>query len=116
MPRGNRTGPQGLGPMTGRGAGFCAGFRMPGFANALFGRGAGGGRQAFGGGGRGWRNWFYATGLPGWMRLGGYAGQYSQPDPDLEKQALRNQADVLQNELDSIRKRLEEIETAADAR
>lgn len=33
MPAGNATGPMGLGPMTGRGAGFCAGFGVPGYAN-----------------------------------------------------------------------------------
>ncbi len=33
MPRGDGTGPIGLGPMTGRGAGYCAGFAVPGFAN-----------------------------------------------------------------------------------
>lgn len=45
MPRGNGTGPAGMGPMTGRGAGFCAGFGMPGYANrgdgGFFGRGMG---------------------------------------------------------------------------
>jgi hypothetical protein len=34
MPRGDGTGPMGMGPMTGRAAGYCAGFGMPGFANA----------------------------------------------------------------------------------
>ena len=38
MPRGDRTGPSGLGPMTGRGAGDCAGYSIPGYANRLFGR------------------------------------------------------------------------------
>jgi len=33
MPRGNGTGPMGAGPMTGRAAGYCAGFATPGFAN-----------------------------------------------------------------------------------
>ncbi len=33
MPRGDGTGPQGLGPMTGRGAGFCSGYDVPGYAN-----------------------------------------------------------------------------------
>jgi hypothetical protein len=41
MPRGDGTGPNGQGPMTGRGMGFCAGFNMPGFMNAGFGRGRG---------------------------------------------------------------------------
>ena len=34
MPRGNGTGPAGMGPMTGRGAGYCAGFRIPGVLNS----------------------------------------------------------------------------------
>lgn len=33
MPRGNGTGPAGMGPMTGRAAGYCAGYSMPGFMN-----------------------------------------------------------------------------------
>ncbi|HPG31328.1 MAG TPA: DUF5320 domain-containing protein, partial [bacterium] len=51
MAFGDGTGPAGLGQMTGRGAGFCAGFNVPGYANP----GAGfGGRRCFGGGrGRG---------------------------------------------------------------
>jgi hypothetical protein len=35
MPFGNGTGPRGMGPMTGRGAGYCAGFDQPGFANPI---------------------------------------------------------------------------------
>ena len=33
MPGGDGTGPWGFGPMTGRAAGFCAGFPVPGFMN-----------------------------------------------------------------------------------
>lgn len=33
MPRGDRTGPLGLGPRTGRSMGYCSGFRVPGFTN-----------------------------------------------------------------------------------
>jgi len=127
MPGGDRTGPMGMGPMTGRAAGFCAGSGMPGYANPIAGRGFGmgfgrgrgfGGR---GGGGRGWRNMFYATGQPGWMRFGGHAapygypGPYQKPDTEMEKQALKSQADALQSELDFIRKRLGEIETVTAA-
>ncbi len=39
MPFGDGTGPRGMGPMTGRGAGYCAGFGRPGFANPVPGRG-----------------------------------------------------------------------------
>jgi len=35
MPGGDGTGPAGLGPMTGRTAGFCAGYPVPGFANPV---------------------------------------------------------------------------------
>ena len=38
MPRGNGTGPMGLGPMTGRAAGYCAGYPVPGFMNPIPGR------------------------------------------------------------------------------
>ncbi len=49
MPRGDRTGPNGLGSKTGRGAGLCAGNNEPGCAT-VGGRGAGKGCKT---GGRG---------------------------------------------------------------
>lgn len=135
MPRGDRTGPQGMGPMTGRAAGYCAGNEAPGYATPGPGRGpgagrdfgagrgygagraAGAGRGYGGGGGRGWRNMYYATGLPGWARFGGYAASpvspnpYPEPDPEAQKQALKSQADALQAQLDLIKKRLSDLET-----
>jgi hypothetical protein len=63
MPFGDRTGPSGQGPRTGRHAGFCAGAGAPGSRNPGSGCGWGRGR-----GGRGRRNRFYATGLTGWQR------------------------------------------------
>jgi len=38
MPRGDGTGPAGMGPMTGRAAGFCTGYPMPGYMNPVAGR------------------------------------------------------------------------------
>lgn len=38
MPRGDGTGPAGMGPMTGRAAGYCAGFPVPGYVNSAGGR------------------------------------------------------------------------------
>jgi hypothetical protein len=35
MPFGDGTGPAGMGPMTGRAAGFCAGFPVPGYMNPV---------------------------------------------------------------------------------
>jgi hypothetical protein len=58
---------------------------------------------------------FYATGQPGWMRFGGYAAPYQKPDPEMEKQALKSQADALQSELGLIKKRLDEIESGTAA-
>ena len=39
MPRGDRTGPAGLGPRTGRAAGYCEGFSVPGYMNPTPGQG-----------------------------------------------------------------------------
>jgi hypothetical protein len=39
MPFGDGTGPRGVGPMTGRRAGYCTGFGRLGFANPIPGRG-----------------------------------------------------------------------------
>ncbi|MBN1675178.1 MAG: DUF5320 domain-containing protein [Kiritimatiellae bacterium] len=42
MPAGDGTGPAGMGPMTGRAAGYCAGYSVPGFMNPMPGRWMGG--------------------------------------------------------------------------
>ena len=44
MPGGDRTGPRGMGPMTGRGLGYCAGVGMPGYVNLAPGFGLGRGQ------------------------------------------------------------------------
>ena len=118
MPAGDRTGPAGMGPMTGRRAGYCGGYGAPGFANpagggvpaAGFGRGGGFRGRGFGGGGRGWRHWFHATGLPRWMRGNDTPTPEQKPDPQAEKQALRSQVEALEAEMDFIKRRLGEIE------
>ena len=46
MPFGDGTGPMGLGPMTGRAAGYCVGYPTPGYMNPIPGRGYWGWRGA----------------------------------------------------------------------
>ncbi|KPL76936.1 hypothetical protein ADN00_10105 [Ornatilinea apprima] len=103
MPRGDRTGPAGLGPMTGRRAGYCAGFNAPGFTGGA-GRWGGfgfGGR----GMGRGWRNMGYAAGVPGWQWFGGAP----VPPAQEETEYLKSQASWLKDQLAAIEKRIEEL-------
>ena len=107
----------GMGAMTGRRAGYCSGFAAPGYASAGPGRGLGPGfRGGFGrargfGRGFGWRNRFHAAGLPGWGPAA--PAPYAAPDPEAEKQGLKQQAQVLESELEMIRKRLDEMESAS---
>jgi len=111
MPFGDGTGPAGLGPMTGRGAGYCAGYSTPGQMNPLPGRGFWGWGRGFGrGGGRGWRHWFHATGLPGWMRAPYGAPVAPTVSSGQEVEALKGQAQFLADALEGIRKRLSELE------
>lgn len=118
MPGGDRTGPLGQGPLTGRGAGFCRGFDSPGFADAGYGGGFGRG------GGRGWRHRYYATGMPGWAR-----GSYSyeppvsawQPPPAARMRArdelkmLRSEAQACEEALNNINERIAELEKQRNA-
>ena len=102
--------------MTGRGMGYCAGYDMPGFLNKPWGYGGYGGRGGgfrgggMGGGfGRGWRQRYFATGVPGWM-AGGYP--YYGPQgagPENELKALEEEASFLERSLSEVKKRLEEL-------
>lgn len=120
MPRGNKTGPMGMGMQTGRGAGYCGGMNQPGYATAggggRYGAGAGRGRGFRGAGtGRGFGGWSNRPGRDAWwnaIRFGGDAQPYGPPDPEMEKHLLERQAEDLQIELDAIRKRLDDIDSA----
>ena len=117
MPGGDRTGPAGFGPMSGRALGYCAGYEIPGFSNPGFGRGYGFGRGR-GGGGRGWRNQFYATGLTGWQRAAGVGAAVAPygvavPTAQTDGQnvdAMKAQAQYIESTLDGIRRRIDELE------
>lgn len=94
----------GAGSRTGRGAGWCSGYDRPGYANPAPGFAAGWG---FRGGGRGRRNWYYATGIPGWARGGPFPEAAREPDSELAD--LRSQANLLAEQLDTIRRRIEAL-------
>jgi hypothetical protein len=124
MPFGDGTGPAGMGPMTGRAAGYCAGYPVAGFMNPIPGRGFWGWGR--GRGGRGRRNWFYATGLTGWQRAAygypapgvPYAAPYGAPyaptaTAEQEVEMLKGQAEYFEDALDGIKKRIAELETEA---
>jgi len=98
MPRGDQTGPMGQGPMSGRKTGYCAGFEVPGYANA----GPGGGRGMGWGRGRG-------RGLGAGYCWGRRA---TAPSPDMhgEPPRLKTQPEKLKNQLEAIEKRLEKLE------
>jgi len=126
MPGGDGTGPAGMGSMTGRAAGYCAGYSVPGYMNPIAGRGYWGR-----GGGWGRRNWFYGTGLPGWQRAAtgmpaygappvvpGQASPYPAPfGPAMSKEqeldALKGQAEYFEDALEGIRKRIEALQADA---
>jgi hypothetical protein len=128
MPGGDGTGPAGLGSMTGRAAGFCAGYPVPGYMNPAGGRGYWGWGR---GGGWGRRNWFRATGLPGWARAGyGLPAWGGAVNPNAygaapfapgltaqqELDSLKGQAEYLEDSLDGIKKRIEELESQKGAK
>jgi Family of unknown function (DUF5320) len=117
MPRGDGTGPMGMGPMTGRRGGYCAGYDMPGYANPAFGRGYFGRGMGRGGGrGRGFRHWFYATGLPFWARMHPFgswpqAGYGSAPkDKEAEMEMLKAEAADMEDALKQIQDRLTKLQ------
>jgi hypothetical protein len=132
MPRGDRTGPAGLGPMTGRAAGYCAGYPVAGFMNDPGWGGAYGGGRGWGRGGGGWgrggggwghRHWYYATGLPGWQRAAGswpgYPAAFPAPfgpimTKEQELEALRKQGEYLEQALDELRNRISQIDSAPE--
>jgi len=108
MPRGDGMGPAGIGPMSGRGMGYCAGYAEPGYMAAGPGFGRGMGWRHGRGRGMGWRN--------GWAGRGAWGTavpQYAAPElsPEGELAMLRNQATYASTQLDALNKRIAELET-----
>jgi len=110
MPGGDRTGPAGMGPMTGRAGGFCSGCAAPGYMNPAVERGyRGRGRGGGFGRGRG------AYGLPAqYVNMGAYppaAPFASSFTPEEELSCLKGQAKYLKDTLDGINKQIEALDS-----
>lgn len=104
MPGGDRTGPMGMGPMTGRGAVFCAGYSVPGFVNDLPIRG----RMGIG---RGLNCGFGMGRRRRWAFQG--ASLITQPNLNSgidELSALKSQAEFLGKTLQSINGRISRLQ------
>lgn len=111
MPHGDGTGPNGMGPMTGRAAGFCAGNDMQMNQGGGRGRGCRHGRGGFGR-----RNMLHATGLTGRERMALAAGQLPVAETLSREQhaaALKAQAEMAERSLADLRDRIAALEKEA---
>ena len=115
MPRGNRTGPRGLGARTGRGLGYCSGFSTPRYTKGP-GMGMGWGHGWRGGRGTGWGRGgrFASSPYPYYPSeaVPPYPIVPERPavlDPKEESKFLEQTLAGLRKEIDFIEKRLEEL-------
>jgi len=100
MPRGDGTGPNGQGPMTGRAMGYCAGNEAPGFVYGS--QGGRGMRRSFGRGmGRGFRQGFRNVAMP--------MNESVEITPEQEKAYLAQQLENLQDSVSAIQERLDKL-------
>ena len=103
MPGGDRTGPEGRGPMTGRRLGYCTGYQNPGYENPRYGLGRGFGRGYWGRG----RRFSYGPRYPDFYdNPNMYPQNISKEE---EKTYLEDTIKNLEEEIKLIRKRIEEI-------
>jgi hypothetical protein len=92
--------------MTGRGAGYCAGYETPGYANpGGFGFGFGRGR------GRGFGRGFYGRGIAPHWGWNVPPAAPTAPTREQELDMLKSQADALKHSLEGIEKRMQDLES-----
>ncbi len=105
MPWGDRTGPLGQGPRTGRGQGYCAGYDSPGYTRGTpAGRGYGFGRGWFG---RGWGRGF------GFGRGFGWRWNWPWPQSATNREA-DSSAKTSQTEISAIKDELTSLKSAVE--
>lgn len=99
MPGFDRTGPRGQGPITGRGQGYCETPNSSGRPRFW----------GFGGFGRGWRNRYFASGMPGraWGR--GLARYESDLSSKEQVEMLQDEANYFEHEIKNIRKEIDRL-------
>ena len=116
MPGTDRTGPEGMGPMTGRGAGYCGRFGRNDYGTRGHFRGSPGAGHHWPstgpGGPRRWLHWACRSGPDGWRALQSVSPEVRQSDPESEEGVLKARAQALRAELESINRRLEGFESA----
>ncbi|MFW9877143.1 MAG: DUF5320 domain-containing protein [Candidatus Thorarchaeota archaeon] len=117
MPSGDRTGPRGFGPRTGRGLGYCAGYDTPGYTKGpgmgrggAWGRGGGWGRGRGGMWGRGYgygRGWGWDYRSPAYIPY----TQVVSPQVSTENQLsmLKQEKEYLEADLNSIKNAIDEL-------
>jgi len=109
MPGGDRNGPLGQGPGTGRASGYCYGFDTPGYMKGR-GRGMGRGFRFRGGFGRRrafGRGWDFSPGFQSYMPGYPWIPSFSRED---EIKMLKSESEALKRSQKEIEKRLGELE------
>lgn len=119
MPAGDGRGPIGSGPMTGRGAGYCTGYSVPGYMNAARGGGSFGyGRGCRGGRGPG--SGYFGGGRPFTGRRfqnSPYPYDYKYPQTEFsaetEAKMLKQQTEFMQKNIEILNERIRQLESLA---
>jgi hypothetical protein len=89
--------------MTGRAAGYCAGYSEPGYTNPGYGRGLGRGWS------KGFERGYWGRGRGFWWRGSYPESYYIQPTKEEEKTYLKKMVKGLEEEIKGIKKRIQEI-------
>ncbi len=110
MPGGDRTGPEGYGPKTGRALGYCSGYNSPGYTKGTprgrgfgrgfgrrFGRGRGFGRRGV------YRDYYYPESH---YEPAQYRSVSPEPTKDEEKRYLEDTIKALEEDLKTMKERL----------
>lgn len=121
MPRGDRTGPNGMGPMTGRAFGYCSGHGAPGYATAPGpGMGMGwGNRRGYGRGGYGQGMGWGRRGFAGPVGPAGAAGPYygwsaGPVSAENQKQVLKDEMSALEERMRFLQREMDAMDTSGE--